>query len=336
MNSIILPRFCSPDILESGYVTRLRQAGLLSAEGDDAVRFIHGQLSNDIEHLGNRSVRVAAYCTPQGRILALFYVWKSEQKLRLMLPRDILPALQKRLKIYILRAKVTLTDESDRVAILGVGGRRAETVLSRWFSDLPLVPSGKTENETGVLMRMKDAFGFPRYLLTIPSDHLQAVESVLSAELAVCDESSWTLGNIEAGMPQITLPVQDRFIPQMVNLEEAEGLSFKKGCYPGQEVIARSQYRGTVKRKMFHGRIKWQKETFISALNMTAGTDLFDSQGQICGTVVQSARRDETHIDCLAVVQTDIKETENIHAGTPDGPILSWIPLPYSPTNAGS
>ena len=242
MNSIALPRSCPQDVLKSGYVVLLKQTGLLSAEGDDAVRFVHGQLSNDIEHLGPGSVRVAAYCTPQGRMLALFHIWKSGGKVCMMLPRDILPALQKRLQIYILRAKVKLADESDSMAILGIGGRKAETVLSEWFPGLSLALFGKTENETGVLMRVKDAFGAPRYLLAVPSCKLQEMESALSAKLAVCDESGWLLGDIEAGMPQITLPVQDRFIPQMVNLEETGGLSFKKGCYPGQEVIARSDY----------------------------------------------------------------------------------------------
>lgn len=254
----------------------------------------------------------------------------------MMLPRDILPALQKRLQIYVLRAKVKLADESDSMAILGIGGREAETVLSEWFPGLPLALSGKTENETGVLMRVKDAFGAPRYLLAVPSGKLQEMESALSAKLAVCDESGWLLGDIEAGMPQITLPVQDRFIPQMVNLEETGGLSFKKGCYPGQEVIARSQYRGTVKRRMFHGQVKWPEGTAVSALNMAAGADLFDSQGLVCGTVVQSVRRDGKYIDCLAVVQTDAKETGDIHAETPDGPVLTWVPLPYSLTGTGS
>lgn len=336
MNSIALPQSCPQDVLESGYVVLLKQTGLLSAEGDDAVRFVHGQLSNDIEHLGPGSVRVAAYCTPQGRMLALFHIWKSGGKVCMMLPRDILPALQKRLQIYVLRAKVKLADESDSMAILGIGGREAETVLSEWFPGLPLALSGKTENETGVLMRVKDAFGAPRYLLAVPSGKLQEMESALSAKLAVCDESGWLLGDIEAGTPQITLPVQDRFIPQMVNLEETGGLSFKKGCYPGQEVIARSQYRGTVKRRMFHGQVKWPEGTAVSALNMAAGADLFDSQGLVCGTVVQSVRRDGKYIDCLAVVQTDAKETGDIHAETPDGPVLTWVPLPYSLTGTGS
>lgn len=336
MNSIALPSSCSQDILESGYVVLLKQTGVLSAEGDDAIRFIHGQLSNDIEHLDTGSTRMAAYCTPQGRILALFHIWKSVQKIHMMLPKGILPALQKRLQIYILRAKVKLTDESDSMAIFGIGGKQAESVLSKWFAGLPLALSGKTENETGILMRVKDAFGSSRYLLAVPVGKLQEVKSALSAELAICDESRWLLGEIEAGIPRITLPVQDRFIPQMVNLEETGGLSFKKGCYPGQEVIARSQYRGTVKRRMFHGRVKWQEGASVSGPDITAGTELFDAQRQVCGIVVQSARRDEQHIDCLAVVQTDAKEAGDIHAGIPDGPVLSWIPLPHSLTDPGS
>ena len=255
MNSIALPHSCSSTTLESGHVVLLKQTGLLALEGEDAVSFIHGQLSNDIEHLGSSQARLAAYCNPQGRMLALFHAWKSSGKVWLTVPLDILPALQKRLQMYVLRAKVTLSDESGNMAILGIGGEKGGEALSKWFETLPSEPFGKTENEFGVLVRVADAFGFPRYLLTIAEKRLQ-VESELSSTLSVCDESGWTMGDIKAGVPQITLPVQDRFIPQMVNLEQAGGLSFKKGCYPGQEVIARSQYKGTVKRRMFHGMVE--------------------------------------------------------------------------------
>ncbi len=329
MNPIDLSRSCSPEILESGYAVLRKQTGLLALEGDDAVSFIHGQLSNDILHLDAASACLAAYCTPQGRMLALFHVWKSEGKVWLMLPRDILPALQKRLRMYVLRAKVKLADESGNRAILGIGGRRAGAVLSRWFSALPSEPFGKAENGTGVLVRVGDAFGTPRYLLTVPLARLQEVESAFSAELAICDENSWALGDIEAGVPQITLPVQDRFIPQMINLEQTGGLSFKKGCYPGQEVIARSQYRGTVKRRMFHGYMELPEgKSPALDLNMAAGADLFDATGQVCGTLVMAARRDENRVDCLAVVQTEARETGTVHAGKADGPVLSWVSLP--------
>ena len=334
MNPVTLPRSCSPDILESGYTVLLKQTGLLALEGDDAVSFIHGQLSNDILHMDASSARLAAYCTPQGRMLALFYVWKSEEKVWLTLPREILPALQKRLQLYILRAKVSLIDESGNTAILGIGGKRAEPVLSKWFAEMPSEPFGKTENGTGVLVRLGDAFGAPRYLLTIPAARLQEVEGTLSATLAICDENSWALGDIEAGIPQITLPVQDKFIPQMVNLEQAGGLSFKKGCYPGQEVIARSQYRGTVKRRMFHGYMELPAgKSPAFDLNMGAGADIFDAAGQVCGTIVMTGRRDENRIDCLAVVQTDAKEAGPIHAEKADGPVISWVPMPASPVD---
>lgn len=336
MNAIALPHSFSRDDLKTGYVAQLKQTGLLSAEGDDAIRFIHGQFSNDIEHLRQDAACLAAYCTPQGRILALFRIWKSAQKVWMSLPKDILPALKKRLQIYILRAKVKLADESSNRVLLGIGGKHAEAVLSRWFSGLPLAVSGKTESETGVLVRMEDAFGSPRYLLAVPTEKWPSLKSILSAELALCDENSWLLGDIEAGIPQITLPVQDKFIPQMVNLEEANGLSFKKGCYPGQEVIARSQYRGSVKRKMFHGQIGLVAKATTSSLNIAAGAELFDAQGEVCGTVVQAAHNGNQQIDFLAVVATAAKEAGNIRAETPDGPLVNWVELPYSVLVSGS
>lgn len=331
MNSIALPHSCSSTTLESGHVVLLKQTGLLSLEGDDAVSFIHGQLSNDIDHLGSNQARLAAYCNPQGRMLALFHAWKSAGKVWLTVPLDILPALQKRLQMYVLRAKVALSDESGNMAILGIGGEKGSKALSKWFETLPSEPFGKTENEQGVLVRVADAFGFPRYLLTIQKARLQAVESELSSTLSVCDESGWTMGDIKAGVPQITLPVQDRFIPQMVNLEQAGGLSFKKGCYPGQEVIARTQYKGTVKRRMFHGMVELPFEDNPPIdVNMTAGADIVDSDGQVCGTIVSSARRDNNRVDFLAVVQTEAIGSLALHVEKADGPLITWIPLPYS------
>ncbi|ARQ45950.1 YgfZ/GcvT domain-containing protein [Oxalobacter formigenes] len=331
MNSIALPHSCSSTTLESGHVVLLKQTGLLALEGEDAVSFIHGQLSNDIEHLGSSQARLAAYCNPQGRMLALFHAWKSSGKVWLTVPLDILPALQKRLQMYVLRAKVTLSDESGNMAILGIGGEKGGEALSKWFETLPSEPFGKTENEFGVLVRVADAFGFPRYLLTIAEKRLQVVESELSSTLSVCDESGWTMGDIKAGVPQITLPVQDRFIPQMVNLEQAGGLSFKKGCYPGQEVIARSQYKGTVKRRMFHGMVELPFEDNPPIdVNMTAGANIVDSDGQVCGTIVSSARRDNNRVDFLAVVQTEAIGSQALHVEKADGPLITWIPLPYS------
>ena len=331
MNSIALPHSCSSTTLESGHVVLLKQTGLLALEGEDAVSFIHGQLSNDIEHLGSSQARLAAYCNPQGRMLALFHAWKSSGKVWLTVPLDILPALQKRLQMYVLRAKVTLSDESGNMAILGIGGEKGGEALSKWFETLPSEPFGKTENEFGVLVRVADAFGFPRYLLTIAEKRLQVVESELSSTLSVCDESGWTMGDIKAGVPQITLPVQDRFIPQMVNLEQAGGLSFKKGCYPGQEVIARSQYKGTVKRRMFHGMVELPFEDNPPIdVNMTAGANIVDSDGQVCGTIVSSARRDNNRVDFLAVVQTEAIGSQALPVEKADGPLITWIPLPYS------
>ena len=331
MNSIALPHSCSSTVLESGHVVLLKQTGLLALEGEDAVSFIHGQLSNDIEHLGSNQARLAAYCNPQGRMLALFHAWKSSGKVWLTVPLDILPALQNRLQMYVLRAKVTLSDESGNMAILGIGGEKGGEALSKWFETLPSEPFGKTENEFGVLVRVADAFGFPRYLLTIAEKRLQVVESELSSTLSVCDESGWTMGDIKAGVPQITLPVQDRFIPQMVNLEQAGGLSFKKGCYPGQEVIARSQYKGTVKRRMFHGMVELPFEDNPPIdVNMTAGANIVDSDGQVCGTIVSSARRDNNRVDFLAVVQTEAIGSQALHVEKADGPLITWIPLPYS------
>lgn len=321
--------FASPADRQSGYAVCLKQMALLSASGPDALDFLHGQFSNDIRRLDAASTTMAAYCTPQGRILGLFRLWQSSGKLWMMLPDDTLSAIQKRLQIYILRAKVHLADERAHQVVFGVGGKRAGSVLSCWFSDLPDAVSDKTESAHGVLIRVPDAFGEKRYLFVLAADRAQEVANTLARELALVGENEWTLGDIEAGLPHIPAALQDRFIPQMVNLEEVGALSFKKGCYPGQEVIARSQYRGAVKRKMFRGSFLVPENAGDRADMPVPGTALFDAQGAECGTIVQSARRDARQIDALAVLTATGSQTPSLHVARPDGPVFSLLPLPY-------
>lgn len=202
---------------------RLNRYGLLSVSGMDARDFLHAQLTNDILNLASDRAALAGWCSAKGRLLATFLVIPAREGFLLQLSRDLAPALAKRLAMFVLRSKVKIADESERWAQFGVFDAPPPGV--RWEGDTVSVPvDGK------------------RYL---------RLEPAAAASLACAlDEDAWYLEEIRAGRPLITTATQDQFVPQMVNLETLGGVDFRKGCYPGQEIVARAQYRGQVKRRM--------------------------------------------------------------------------------------
>jgi folate-binding protein YgfZ len=203
---------------------RLNRYGLLSVSGAEAREFLHAQLTIDIRDLPAERAALAGWCSAKGRLLATLLVVPAPQGFLLQLARDLAPAVAKRLSMFILRAKVKIADESDAWAQFGVWDAPAPAAVT-WEKGVVSVPRG--ENRT---LRLE------------PAD--------ASSLVATADEETWLLQEIRAGRPLITAATQDQFVPQMVNLEQLEAVDFRKGCYPGQEIVARAQYRGQVKRRM--------------------------------------------------------------------------------------
>jgi tRNA-modifying protein YgfZ len=204
---------------------RLSRYGLLSVQGADAREFLHAQLTIDIRSLSPERAALAGWCSAKGRLLATFLVIPAPQGFLLQLARDLAPAITKRLSMFVLRSKVKIADESDAWAQFGVWNTNDHVARVSWQEDR----------------------------VTIPVDEKRVLRLEPSASAsAECkgDEETWTLQEIRAGRPLITAATQDQFVPQMVNLEILGGVDFQKGCYPGQEIVARAQYRGQVKRRM--------------------------------------------------------------------------------------
>ncbi len=297
-----------------GFISPLPSMGILSLEGADALPFIHRQLSNDIERLRETEATLAAYCTPQGRVLALFTVWKTDGKVYLALPKDNLPAIQKRLRLYVLRDKVTITDLADSIHIYGMTGPRPLAELGI-PSDDNAKPYAKTQPQTGTLIRWPDALGQARWLLisqaplTIPEKY-------------AADENPWWLADIEAGIPRVNAAIQNQFLPQMLNLEAIGALSFTKGCYPGQEIVSRAQFRGAVRSALFKGTYT---TTDKAQGVLPDGTALSNASGENCGTVVMSAINGNT-VRLLAVIKLDDAKAGVLHLSQPDGERLTLLP----------
>jgi folate-binding protein YgfZ len=206
---------------------RLTRYGLLSVTGADARAFLHAQLTNDIEHLPADRAALAGWCSAKGRLLASFLVIPTTEGFLLQVAGDLAAPVAKRLSMFVLRAKVKVTDESAAWEQFGV-----------W--DVDWKANGVAWNGKAATVSVGDR----RFLQLAPLGELK--------DPANADEVQWTLQEIRAGRPLITSATQDQFVPQMVNFEHLGGVDFKKGCYPGQEIVARAQYRGQVKRRMVH------------------------------------------------------------------------------------
>jgi len=313
--------------LPDNFVAPLNDLGLISLTGEEAASFLHNQITNDVEKLGLADVRLAGYCTPKGRLLATFLMWKDAEQIVLQLPRPLQPAIQKRLQMFVLRAKAKLADISEQRVTLSLGGNAAATVLQQWFPQLPAQSYGKTDNEYGTLLRVADSRGAPRFQWITSEEQAIAAWPVLTQELTAADAQAWRLSDIYAGVPTITQPTQEQFVPQMINFELIGGVNFKKGCYPGQEIVARSQYLGKLKRRSVLA--------LVAAGQVAAGTEVFSSAdpGQPCGMVVNAEPAGAGNFACLVEIKLAAAESGSIHLGSVDGPALQLQTLPYELTD---
>jgi folate-binding protein YgfZ len=291
---------------------RLADWGVIRARGADAASFLHGQLSSDIAHLGTAQARLAGYCSAKGRLLASFVGWRSGDDWLLACSADLLAPTLKRLRMFVLRAKCELSDASAELPLHGVVGPQA----TAWLGDAaPTAAWDKRERDGGTAIRLPNAAGCPRYL----------VAGGAPPPLPAIAHEAWRWLEVRSGVARIELATAEKFVPQMVNYELLGGVDFGKGCYPGQEVVARSQYRGSVKRRSL---------LFETTAAAHAGDEVFDSldPSQPAGSVVNAAAQPVGAAPgSVALVEVKLAALAgaSLHLGTADGPQLRPIELPY-------
>ena len=307
--------------LADGFVAAITGHAVIAVTGEEAASFLHKQLTNDVEQLGLADVRLAGYCTPKGRMQASFLMWRNAESIMLQLPRELQAALQKRLSMFVMRAKAKLADATPE-SMIGFGGARATAALSQLFGELPPTQYSKRESELGTLLRIGDAFGAPRYQWLTTSEAAQAAWPTLAAALATGGDDAWNLSAIHAGVPEITLKTQEQFVPQMINFELLGGVNFKKGCYPGQEIVARSQYLGKLKRR-----------TTLASIDAVAqaGDEVFavDDPEQPCGMVVNAAPNGAGGTDVLVEMKLAALEQAEVRLVSAQGAQLRFQQMPY-------
>lgn len=287
---------------------RLTDWGVIRAHGVDAATFLHSQLTQDIEGLGAEEARLAGYCSPKGRLLASFVVWRpAPDEVLLACSADLLAATLKRLSMFVLRAKCRLSDASAERALYGVVGDALP---------LPATAGAVQGDADRTLIRLPDVEGLSRALLVQPAE-------AAVPDLPPIDLATWNWLEVRSGVARIVAPTVEQFVPQMVNLEVVGGVNFKKGCYPGQEIVARSQYRGTVKRRAM---------LFDSDAELQPGQEVFhsDDPGQPAGLVANAARGPGGTSSALVEVKLAALAGGSWHAGSADGPLLHQRPLPYA------
>jgi folate-binding protein YgfZ len=308
---------------DASIVAPISGLGVIEFAGTDAGEFLHNQLSSDVEGLAPWQVQPSAYCSPKGRVLANLFLWREAERFCALLSADLAASIRKRLSLFVLRSKVTLTDAAGDCVVLGIAGPSAMAVLNETHGAAPEVPMAASKKQSSTILNL----GSGRFILLLSAQDAPAMWTALAAKLTPVGGPAWRWLDIRSGIPWITAATQDQFVPQMANLELTGAVNFQKGCYPGQEIVARTQYLGKLKRRMFlcHAEVDSPPP---------AGTNLYSAAlgEQACGMVVNATASPGGGCDMLAVMQVEAIESADRAApriGTVGGPPLSILELPY-------
>lgn len=305
----------SPAALSVSGVAELNHWGVIRAAGPDAASFLQGQLTQDLVSMGLDTARLAAFCNAKGRMQASFVVFKRGndeglEEILLVCSADILAQTLKRLSMFVMRAKVKLSDASADFRLYGLAGNAINLGAS-----LAHIHWSKHDIEGVNSVFLYPGAGVERVLCCTPAGHTPPAGEILP--LAV-----WQWLEVQSGIAMISQPIFEAFVPQMLNYESVGGVNFKKGCYPGQEVVARSQFRGTLKRRAYiaHGTEA-----------MAIGQVVFHASDadQPCGLVAASAPNPAGGFDAIVSIQTSAATGGLLTLRSPQGAALQLLPLPY-------
>lgn len=233
---------------EATIVAPLGHLGLLECAGEDAKSFLHNQLTSDVNHLTAGIAQHSAWCSAKGRMLVSFLLYRQADDFRALLSADLLAAMQKRLQMYVLRSKVKISDLSGRCEAIGLSGPKAEAALQEAGLPIPAATMQTTDFANGTVIRTDTA----RFVIVVTGESAAELWKSLCEKARPAGTPVWRWLDVRAGIPLITEATKEAFVPQMANFDKIGGVSFHKGCYPGQEVVARTQYLGKVKRHLYH------------------------------------------------------------------------------------
>ena len=300
--------------------------GLIGFSGEDAQTFLHGQVTNDLRTLKPERAAFAGYCSAKGRMLANFLVFRRGDELLVMLPEALRETIQKRLAMFILRAKVKARDAGGEWVRIGLSGPGAEALLTATLGIMPasdIMAVAHADNAFAVRL------GSDRFdIFVAPADASEVWEQ-LAASARPVGAGAWDWLMVDSGIPTVMPETQDQFVPQMANMADLHAISFNKGCYPGQEVVARTQYLGKQKRRLYLAHVETDAKVGDPVFSPEFGT-------QTAGLVANAAPAPGGGFDLLAVMQISSFEGGDVRLATPDGPQLVFRPLPYPVAEAAA
>ena len=304
----------------------LSHLGLIVVRGPDSETFLQGQLTCDVRQATPEHSSIGAYCSPKGRALASFRLFRRGDDHYLELPRSMVEPTLVRLRKYVLRAKTTLDDASDTLARIGIAGSNTTRLLAAQVADsvAGMAAGDVLHSNDTTTIRLPGAI--PRYELHGSVPEIQAAWNALAPYLTPAGTEAWCLLDLLAGIPAVYPETAEAFVPQMMNLELLDGISFKKGCYTGQEVVARTHYLGKLKRRMYLARVE-------SPTPPRPGDPLFSPQAdasQSPGRLVDACRYPGGGYAVLAVALIECAERGTLHLSDADGPVLRLESLPYA------
>ena len=303
-------------------VVPLTHLRLIGAEGAEATDFLHNLFSNDVKKLTADSAQWTSFNSPKGRMLANMLLWHAGEGYRMALSSDIHEGILKKLRMFVLRTKVSVDGLGETRALLGVSSETLAEVLAKASLPVPAAPM-KCGQRNGTSVIRLDA---KRAIIDVPAEQLAEVWQQLRAQdLTPAGTAAWQWLDVQCGIPLVTGPTQEDFVAQMLNYELIGGVNFKKGCYPGQEIVARTQYLGKLKKRMYRLQGPANQQAQV-------GDELFAPafEAQAIGKLVTVVPTPNGGFEALAVLQISAADEGDIHLGAPDGARLRIAPLPYS------
>ena len=310
--------------IEGDIIADLSHFSVVRVKGDDAQGFLHNQFTNDVRRVSSERSELNSYCTAKGRMLSVFRLFQLEDgAYALRMPQEILEGFLKKLRMFVMMSKVEIEDASDSLIRFGVSGPGIDETLKSVVGAVPDAVNGVAHAGNLTLMRIPGPH--PRFELYGPEAEMEGLWTKLAKAAKPVGHDAWALLDVHAAIPTVYKGTVEAFVPQMTNMQLVEGVSFKKGCYPGQEIVARMQYLGNLKRRMYRAHTE-------AAERPLPGDAVFSAQSrsaQGTGKIVDARPSPEGGYDLLAVVQIECAEADDVHLKGTDGPKLSFRDLPY-------
>jgi folate-binding protein YgfZ len=303
----------------NGFISPVPALGVLQVQGEEMNSFLQGQLTNDIDKLEDGHAQWTGFCSPKGRLLATFLAVREGDTIWLLLNRELAAPIAKRLSMYVMRAKVTVKDNSASTLVFGITGDAGASALgSAGLIAAQSMQAAGNPLTIGLPPVTVSDKSMPRFLVLCGQDQISATFSSLTGDLPQRSSQHWRATEVISGIARVSAPIQESFVPQMINFELIGGVDFEKGCFTGQEVVARSQHLGKMNRRMYLAN---------TSSTPAPGDDVLDGQGKATGTVVASAPAAAVGVDAQSVVlfesRTDAEQLEV------NGEPLTAMPLPY-------